>query len=480
MQLAPCFAVVLASLGAPEPVDESGPPAEPVPATDPVETDEPVRDDASIERAYVGPDTTVETSGAVITIEQPAPAEPPAPPPPSATPEVRAAPERDTRRKRWRQHWSDPSRVFVPTMLLDADYRQRAHEVEGTSGFAMARARLGMRLHPTRWLAAEGNVELVGDHGPFLLDGYASFTPLRWLEVRAGYSPPPLFASFRYEPVATLPMPTRSVVVTEMRVRRDMGVETRFVPRRIPIEAILRLGNGAQGLLGNDNDTPTGYAALDLVLGRAWVAGRNRVVGLRVGAASLLDDAEEHDSIAGRTPLGFAYSRPIVAAGVRNVTEAHVVGYAGPVRLVVEGAWAYESRRADDDGDATTPPVEKDPLQSWGLTGELTWTVRGTWREVGRQPEGPGGRGDRWDGGAIELAARADRLWLGRGTPEVVNGGGTTSALALKWWPTSFLALALYGDATRFDTPPIETPSRSWSWTALVRASFFWGRSTSL
>ena len=385
-----------------------------------------------------------------------------------------AGSDRELRRARLRERWANVERVFTPTALLEADYRQRADEVEGTSGFALSRGRFGLRLMPTDWMVAVATVEFVGDHGPYLLDGYASFTFVPWLELTVGYSKPPLFASFRYEPVHTMPMPMRSPVVTAMWVRRDVGVETRFRPRRAPIEAILHLGNGAPGLLGNDNNTPTGYAALDLVLGRAWIAGRNSKLGLRLGAASLLDDAEDHDSIAGRTPLGFTYARPVVAGGLRTIAEAHLIGYAGPVRLMVEGAMAYESRRMDDDGDAATSPVEVDASQSWGVTGELAWTIRGDWRQVGAQPSGPG-RGDgRWDGGAVELAGRVDRLWLGRGTAEVADAGGTTGSLSLKWWPTDVLALDLYGDATRFDVAPVETPDRVWSWTGLVRASFFW------
>ncbi|MCA9691284.1 MAG: hypothetical protein KC636_16895 [Myxococcales bacterium] len=365
--------------------------------------------------------------------------------------------------------------MFTPTALVEVDYRQRAHEAEGTSGFAFARGRLGLRLSPTDWVTAVVTAEFIGDHGPYLLDGYAAFRPLRWLTVTAGYSKPPLFASFRHEPVATLPMPVRSSVVNEMRVRRDLGVEAQLRPRRAPIELIVRLGNGTKALLGNDNHTPTGYAALDLVLGRPRVDRRRHDLGVRLGIAGLVDDAGEHDAIAGRTPLGFTYARPVVADGLRVILEEHLIAYAGPVRLVIEAAWAREARTYDDDGDAGTPPVPVEPVESWGLTGELTWTIRGAWREVGAQPRGPWDRGDRWDGGALELATRLDRLWLGRGAAALADVGGTTGALSLKWWPTYFLALDLYGDVTRFDAPPIETPARSWSWTALLRASFFWG-----
>lgn len=366
------------------------------------------------------------------------------------------------------------TKIVTPTALLEADYRQLSDPIEGNNGFALARARLGLQLRPTDWLLAVSTVELAGAGAPALLDGYARFTATPWLELTVGYSKPPLFASFRHEGVTTLPLPMRSAIVNEIRVRRDVGVEARFAPRRAPIEAIVRVGNGST-TLANDNDTPTGYGALDLVLGRAWAGGRSEVFGLRLGAAALIDDPQAHDSIAGVTPLGYIYAQPAVASGLRAIATTHAIAYAGPVRLVVEGAFVQEGRRDDHDGDPSTPALELDPIRSWALTGELTWTIRGGWREVGRAPAVASLLEGGWDGGAVELAVRADRFWLGRGAADLFRTGGTTIALGSKWWPTPFLALAIYGDGTRFDAPPVDTPDRTWGWTALLRASFFWG-----
>ncbi|GEN07959.1 hypothetical protein MFU01_29960 [Myxococcus fulvus] len=41
------------------------------------------------------------------------------------------------------------------------------------------------------------------------------------------------------------------------------------------------------------------------------------------------------------------------------------------------------------------------------------------------------GRGPR---GALEVAGRVERLWLGRGAPDVQTGGATSGALAVRWW----------------------------------------------
>lgn len=392
--------------------------------------------------------------------------------PPSAA-ETAPEPPEPSERADPRAIYEAVTSIVMPTALLEADYRQYSNAIEGNSGFALARARLGLRVRPTDWLTAVATVELAPQNTPLLLDGYARFDATDWLEITVGYAKAPLFASFRHEGITALPMPMRSAIINEMRVRRDVGVEARFVPRRAPIEAIFRLGNGSP-TLANDNNTPTGYAALDLVLGRAWVGGRNQTYGLRLGAAALLDDNEAHESVAGVTPLGYVYAQPVTAIGLRAIATGHAIVYAGPVRLVVEGAFTQEGREDDDDGDPDTPAIELDPVRSWGLTGELTWTIRGGWRAVGRAPEVASLLDGRWDGGAVELATRVDRFWLGRGAADLFRTGGTTMSLAGKWWPTRFLALTLYGDATRFDEPPIDTPDRRWGWTALLRASFWW------
>ena len=396
-------------------------------------------------------------------------------PEPAPTTEAAPAPaaERDPRAV-----FEAVTKVVAPTVLLETDYRVFSDPSEGRSGLALGRARLGLRLRPTDWLTAVGTAEFIGPDGPYLLDGYARFDATPWLQITVGYSKPPLFASFRHESITAVPMPVRSAVVNEMRVRRDVGVEARFAPRRIPIEAIVRVGNGSTALRGDEDPTPAGYAALDLVLGRAWVGGDERglgrTLGLRLGGAAMVDSQSEHATIAGATPLGFVYSPGIAVTGLRVIATAHVIAYAGPVRLVVEGGFAQEGREDDPDGDPSTPPVALDPVRSWGLTGELLWTIRGGWREVGGRPGVASVLARPWDGGVVELAARADRFWLGYGAVELARTGGTTGSLGLKWWPTPFLALAGYGEATRFEISPIDTPDRLWGWAAMIRASLFW------
>lgn len=366
--------------------------------------------------------------------------------------------------------------VLQPTVLGEVDYRVYPSEVEGNTGFALARMRPGLVLTPTPWLRAVTAFEFAGE-SPIILDAFARLRPAEWVEFTAGYSKPPLFASFVYEPVHTMPFPDRAPVVTAFRVRRDLGVDVHLAPRAVPLEGWLRVGNGTGSALGNDNALPAGYASLDLVLGRAWAgaAPEHRTYGLRLGGAALVESPRDRNGITGQTPLGFIYFRPIVVSGLRVVGEGHVIGYAGPLRLTVEGAVAREERSRDDDGNPSTPRLQLPVVHSYGITAELAWVLLGRPRDAGRAPGAAVGQDGGWSGGALEIAARYDGMWLGEGASDVRSGGSQGGALAVKWWPTDFLAASLAGYVTRYDTPPLEEPNELWSWGALARLSFFWG-----
>ncbi len=414
---------------------------------------------------------------------------PEAEPPPSASPEVSARAEAatadDVRARlarleselaelRARPASTAPEAPLLqPTLLGELDYRVYPSAIEGNTGFALGRLRPGLVLAPARWLRAVAAFEFAGE-SPIVLDAYARLRAADWVEFTAGYSKPPLFASFIYEPVHAMPFPDRAPVLTAFRVRRDLGVDVHLSPRTLPLECWLRVGNGTGSALGNDNALPAGYGAVDLVLGRAWAGApaERRRFGLRLGGAALVESPRDRDGINGKTPFGFVYFRPKVVSGLRVVGQGHVIGYAGPVRLTVEGAVAREERSRDDDGNPSTPRVRLPTVRSYGVTAEVAWAVLGQAREVGRAP---GGELGPWRGGALELAARYDGMWLGRGAGDVQPGGSQGGALAIKWWPTGFLAASVAGYLTRYDTPPIEAPNDRWSWGAMARLSFFWG-----
>lgn len=363
-----------------------------------------------------------------------------------------------------------------PTVLSEIDYRVFPSEVEGNTGFAVARFRPGVVLNPAPWFQAVGTVEFAGEYA-IILDAFMKLRATDWADLLVGYSKPPLFASFVYEPVHSLSFPDRAPVVTSFRVRRDVGAAVHVAPGRVPLEGWLRIGNGSGSPLGNDNALPAGYASLDLVLGRAWTSNHaiDRRYGLRLGAGGLIESVRDRDGISGQTPLGFVYFRPVVVSGLRVVGESHAVAYAGPLRLSIEGALARESRSRDTDGNPSTPRVTRPTMSSYGVTTELSCVLVGDARSVGQAPRGRHGAGGAWQGGALEVALRYDGMWLGRGADDVNAGGSHGGAAAMKWWPVDFMAAALSGYIMHYDVAPIEEPNQLWSWGTIARASFFWG-----
>ncbi|MEZ4432066.1 MAG: hypothetical protein R3F65_06595 [bacterium] len=355
-----------------------------------------------------------------------------------------------------------PLAALRPTLLAEIDHRTYGDTVEGNSGFAIARLRPGLALTPAPGVRAAAVVEFASER-PAILDTWLALRAADWAEVTIGYSKPPLFASFA-EPVHTTPVPDRAPVVTAFRVRRDVGIDLRLTPRDLPVEARLRIGNGTGSALGNDNALPAGYAAVDLVLGRAR-RGSDAANGLRLGVAGFAEDARDRDGIVGQTPLGFVYARPVVVSGRRLVGEAHAIGWLGPLRLTIEGAASHEARTGDDGGDPATARVALDPIHGFGATAELVYLLVGDPRRPGQAP-GPG---------AFEAALRYDGLWLARGADDVRPTGGQGGAAGLKWWAAEYLAASLTGYLTRYDEPPIEAPDRRWSWGLVARASLFWG-----
>lgn len=368
----------------------------------------------------------------------------------------------------------DALRVVRPTLLGEVDYRVLPREEVGETGFALGRFRIGLVVQPLSWLRAVGTVEWVSEH-PILLDAYVTVQPLPWLEIFVGYAKPPLFASFRTDPVHVMAFPDRAPVVRSFFVRRDVGVDLRARPREAPIEAVVRIGNGSGSILGNDNPLPAGYAALDLVLGRAWVgaAESDREHGLRLGVGGMIESVRDRDGVLGTEAFGYPFYRSAIVSGLRVVGEAHAVGYLGPVRLTLEGALAHEERSRDDDGNPNTPRRALEPILSSGLTAEIAWVIVGRARSPGAQPAGLAPI-EAWDGGALEVAARFDALFLGRGASDVMGGGALGGGAVIKWWPLDFLSASLVGHVLRYDIAPFETPGELWGWDAALRLSLFW------
>ncbi len=242
-----------------------------------------------------------------------------------------------------------------PILVGEVDYRvHSATDLEGEDGFAVGRLRLGARASFTSWFSTAVQVELGGE-SPRILDASVTVRPAPEWEISFGASQTPLFSSARDEPIWSLPVPELSMVTRAFWPGFDAGLEVHRLPTpRLPIEGWLRVGNGSGSALGNDNNDYALDARLDAVFGRALPGAPARLpFGLRFGVGGHLESAEDRLGITGSTADGFLFYRPPTVSGPRHVVESHLVVYAGPVKLTVEGAMAKEGR-------SRTPTVTRD------------------------------------------------------------------------------------------------------------------------
>ncbi|MCY1022956.1 hypothetical protein [Pyxidicoccus sp. MSG2] len=364
-----------------------------------------------------------------------------------------------------------------PTLVGEVDWRQHVSEVEGFDGVTLARLRLGVRAQPVPWLLAVGAAEWAQEK-PALVDAYVAVNLARSLRLSMGYAKTPLFISAHDENIEARPIPELSEVAQSFWPRRDLGLEARWAPEGLPLETWVRVGNGSRSPLGNDNSHPALDARADGRWGRAdGVAGA--FWGVRAGAGVHVESAFDRAGIGGTGPQGFVFYRPPPVTGPRTVVEAHARVDAGPVRVLVEAASAWERRSRDTDGNPETPREALPTLESQGASLEVSWVVVGQPRDDGPRWPQPREGADSMEAlkagqvpqGAVEVAARVERLWLGRGAEDVQRGGTTGGAVAVRWWATSFFGLGAAGYVQRYDTAPLEEPDRRTSWLALARAT---------
>ncbi|TAK23838.1 MAG: hypothetical protein EPO40_25085 [Myxococcaceae bacterium] len=244
---------------------------------------------------------------------------------------------------------------------------------------------------------------------------------------------------------------------------RTLGVEVAYRPASLPLEADARVGNGT--LYGNDTALPTAEARLDLDLGRTR-EGDHRAdrYGLRLGVGGSLGTVFDRAGVALTPAAGFAFDRAPVVSGTRWLAEAHLLAHAGPVQLLVEAAFARESRERDDDGNPATPRVALAAVESGGVSAELAWMVVGAHRTPAAWP-GEGGR--RW--GAVEVAGRYERVYSHAAAADVTPAGTHAGALAVRWWAPRWVTVALAAYAYRYGQAPLEEPGVTASWLALLR-----------
>jgi phosphate-selective porin OprO and OprP len=366
---------------------------------------------------------------------------------------------------------ADNTFELQPIFMTELDLRLHSNkDLEAYDGFDVDRLRLGARVSYTQWFAAAAQVELVGEK-PTILDAKAVLKPSPEWELTFGAGRTPLFSSARDEPIWALPVPELSMVTRAFWPGYGAGIEVHRLPTpRLPIEGWARVGNTGGSVLGNANSNYAFDGRLDVALGRAVTrAPASRRVGLRFGSGLHAESAASELGISGTTADGFLFYQPATVAGPRYVTEAHLVAYAGPVKLTVEAALGKESRSESLTGNPDAPSVSLASVTSRGAFVELGWMIVGPHRRHGMWPvESPIGT---WDWGGLELGVRAERLDLEQGARDVTPGGATSGEAALRWWVTSFVAASAAGYYTAYDTAPIIEPGRTKSWLGIFRVT---------
>jgi phosphate-selective porin OprO/OprP len=357
--------------------------------------------------------------------------------------------------------------AFHPVAMIEADAIYLPSEEEGETGFEVRRLYLGARWEPAAWVTAVGSIQALGEHGPIIVDAFVRVEPHRFVDLSLGYAKTPLFVSARDVSIETVPIPELSLSTGAFWPGRDAGAEAHLGDTALPVEAWVRVGNGSHSPAGNDNPQIALDARVDLVLGRANPeAERGETFGLRIGGGAHLEDAEDRPGITAHTPSGFEFWRSPTISGPVRVFEGHVLAFAGPVQLTLEGAAASEGRSEDTDGNPDTPREELEAVRSLGGSGELAWLVTGQHRQPGAWPVAA-------DLG-VEVAARGERILLGKGTEEVEAGGATGAELAVRMWHPAGLGVGVSGGWFRFDTAPLEEPEVTTSFFAAARVTGRW------
>jgi phosphate-selective porin OprO/OprP len=123
----------------------------------------------------------------------------------------------------------------------------------------------------------------------------------------------------------------------------------------------------------------------------------------------------------------------------------------------------------------TTDPTNPQPLpslQTGGAMAELAWRTFGPWRLPSTWP---GGKltptADGWKNGAVEIAVRVERLWLGQGAADVAQQGMSSFGAAVRWWSSWGIGASLAGFGYLFDNPLTMLDNRTTSWIVLARVS---------
>jgi len=259
----------------------------------------------------------------------------------------------------------------------------------------------------------------------------------------------------------------RSLVSTTVPPARDRGVMVhgRFLQRGFTYEAGVFQHDGDNGRLEEAQFVREGEQPQDM--GPSFAA---RITGtplrplgdafetLRVGGGyGFVDVPEGLNSLRGESMWGTVdFFEPVYVKGWRRRYAAEMSYTPGPVGFAAEWMQAREQRKNQGLGD-----IDLSDFITTGWYASATWLVTGEDKEDFNGPRDP----LFTDGiGAIELAARYEKLWfesaekIGEAFPNpraehILTNSDTVLTLGVNWFPTRWTRLALNAIREEFEDP---------------------------
>jgi phosphate-selective porin OprO and OprP len=349
----------------------------------------------------------------------------------------------------------------------------------GNSGLDIARRRVGVEGRIMRAVDFELEYEIAAREWRDALVDYRQFTAVR---VRAGRFKMP-FSLDEMTSATKLDFVYRSRIAARLAPGRDNGVlvHGQVLRNALAYEAGLFRNDGDNARPGASARVFGGRSSALRLVARPLVASRSTMADWQVGIAlSETNIPEGFSAVRARTVLGSSfYDSDVWVKGRRRRVGLETRWRPGPAAIQAEYIRLTDERRGQsvEDGDLS-------PLQAAG------WYISGTWLITGERKSKGGDRPARplalfskqHGIGAVELAARIERLDFGNGASggssspradRVLGNANQVLTYGINWYLNRWVKLQANLVRERLSDPlqgPL--PLRPVMWTRLFRLQF--------
>jgi len=343
--------------------------------------------------------------------------------------------------------WTDHPTIRVGKWLR-ADVRARVQadrawtEIDapkaGNHGLDIARRRIGVEGRILRAVDYELEYEIAAREWRDALVDYRQFSAVR---VRAGRFKVP-FGLDELTGATKLDFVYRSRIAARLAPGRDSGVAVhgQLLHNHLAYEA---------GMFRNDGDNARPTSSSRVFGGRttAWrlvarplATSKSTMADWHVGVAlSTTSIPEGFSGVRARTVLGASFfDSDVWVNGKRQRVSIETRWRPGPASIQAEYICLTDERRGESVENGDLPPLKA-----------AGWYVSGTWLITGER-KSRGGERPRRRSGAIELAARLERLDFGNSAvdgstspraEDVLGNADRVTTLGLNWYLTRWIKL---------------------------------------